>query len=130
MTFRFVPAGEIRFRVIEDDNGNGRWDTGDLVARRMPERAEMYVDDTGAETFATKANWEVEFTMDMNRIFAPVTMQSLTRLLDERELQRLRREAEKLRKEGGKRRDDRQQEERGRMNNSMNAPGGMFNRNR
>ncbi len=130
LTFRFVPAGEIRFRVIEDDNGNGRWDTGDLVARRMPERAEMYVDDTGAETFATKANWEVEFTMDMNRIFAPVTMQSLTRLLDERELQRLRREAEKLRKEGGKRRDDRQQEERGRMNNSMNAPGGMFNRNR
>ena len=40
--------------------------------------------------------------MDMNRIFAPVTMQSLSRLLDEREAQRLRREEEKRLKEGPK----------------------------
>ncbi|MDE5579387.1 MAG: Ig-like domain-containing protein [Alistipes sp.] len=98
--FNYVQPGEIRFRVIEDLNGNGRWDTGDVVARRQPERAEMFVDDRGEDTFAAKANWEIEFSMDMNRIFAPVTMQSLIRLLDERELQRLRREEERRAKEG------------------------------
>ena len=98
--FNYVAPGEIKFRIIEDTNGNGRWDTGDVVLRRQPERAEMFVDDSGRETFSTKANWEIEFTMDMHRIFAPVTMESLSRLLDEREIQRLRREEEKRAKEG------------------------------
>ena len=58
----------------------------------------------------------------MNRIFAPVTMQSLSRLLDEREAQRLRREAEKRAKEGPK-----QQENRQDMNNSsFGSAGSMF----
>ena len=26
--FNYVPAGEIKFRIIEDMNGNGKWDTG------------------------------------------------------------------------------------------------------
>ena len=120
--FNYVPAGEIKFRIIEDRNGNGKWDSGDLVARLQPERAEMYVNDEGEDTFATKTNWEIEFTMDMNRIFAPVTMQSLSRLLDEREAQRLRREAEKRAKEGPK-----QQENRQDMNNSsFGSAGSMF----
>lgn len=101
--FDYVAPGEIKFRIIEDLNGNGKWDSGDVVARRQPERAEMFVDEQGEETFATKANWEFEFTMDMPRIFAPVTMQSLSQLLDERELQRLRREEEKRAKEGPQR---------------------------
>ncbi|MDE5906867.1 MAG: Ig-like domain-containing protein, partial [Alistipes sp.] len=98
--FNFVPAGNIKFRIIEDTNGNGKWDTGDVVLRRQPERAEFFFNDSGEDTFSTKANWEIEFEMDMSRIFAPVTMQSLSRLLDERELQRLRREEEKKAKEG------------------------------
>ncbi len=97
--FDYVSPGEIKFRIIEDLDGNGKWDTGDVVARRQPERAEMFADASGEETFATKANWEIEFRMDMPRIFAPVTMQSLSRMLDERELQRLRREEEKRAKE-------------------------------
>ena len=72
--FNFVPAGEIKFRVIEDQNGNGKWDTGNVVERRQPERAEIYANDEGEDTFATKANWEVEFSIDMNTLFAPVTM--------------------------------------------------------
>lgn len=130
--FRYVPAGEIRFRVIEDLNGNGVWDTGNVVERRQPERAEIYADERGEETFATKTNWEIEFTMNMNRIFAPVTMKSLSRMLDEREVQRLRREEEKRLKEGSKnkrgdhdhRGDERQNQ--GRMNN-FGSPTSMFN---
>ena len=124
--FNYVPAGEIKFRVIEDKNGNGKWDTGNLVERRQPERAEIYANDEGEDTFATKTNWEIEFTMDMNRIFAPVTMQSLSRLLDERESQRLRREAEKRAKEGPKRDQDRNRQQND-NNSNFNAAGGMFN---
>ena len=63
--------------------------------------------------------------MDMNRIFAPVTMQSLSRLLDEREAQRLRREEEKRLKEGPKK--NCQEQERQQQNSNFNAAGGMFN---
>ena len=127
--FNYVPAGEIKFRIIEDRNGNGKWDTGSVVERRQPERAEIYANDEGEDTFATKTNWEIEFSMDMNRIFAPVTMESLSRMLDERELQRLRREAEKLAKEGPKH--DRDDHPDNNNNNSFNgafgSTGGMFN---
>lgn len=97
--FNYVPAGEVRFRIIEDRNANGQWDPGNLVEQRQPERAEMYVDDNGNDTFAMKVNWEIEMQMDMEQIFAPVTMRSLIDLLEQREQQRLKREAEKLAKE-------------------------------
>lgn len=127
--FNYVPAGDVKFRVIEDINGNGKWDTGDVVNRRQPERAEIYVDGEGNDTFAMKVNWESTPTIDMNRLFAPVTMESLTRLLDERETQRLRREAERLAKEGPKRKQNQNQNSQGNSmnNNAMNATGGMFN---
>ncbi|MCI9244333.1 MAG: Ig-like domain-containing protein [Alistipes sp.] len=126
--FNYVSPGEIKFRVIEDLNGNGKWDSGDVVARRQPERAEMFVDEQGGETFATKANWDIEFTMDMPRIFAPVTMQSLSRLLDERELQRLRREEEKRAKEGPQR-NDVSGSQSGAFQGGMGSMGGFGGRN-
>ena len=102
---------------------------------------EIYANDEGEDTFATKTNWEVEFSIDMNRVFAPVTMESLSRLLDEREAQRLRREAEKRAKEPKTNRNSHDQNNQnnangfgsfggfgGGMNNSMNSTGGMFNR--
>ena len=128
MRFNYVSPGEIKFRVIEDLNGNGKWDSGDVVARRQPERAEMFVDEQGGETFATKANWDIEFTMDMPRIFAPVTMQSLSRLLDERELQRLRREEEKRAKEGPQR-NDVSGSQSGAFQGGMGSMGGFGGRN-
>jgi len=125
--FNYVAPGEIKFRIIEDADGNGRWDTGDVVLRRQPERAEMFADDAGEETFATKANWEIEFEMDMNRIFAPVTMESLSRLLDEREIRRLRREEEKRAKEGP-RKDDRNKERDDRRQGGMGGFGSSTRR--
>ncbi len=142
--FNYVPAGEIKFRIIEDMNGNGKWDTGNVVERLQPERAEIYANDEGEDTFATKTNWEIEFSIDMNRVFAPVTMESLSRLLEERETQRLRREAEKRAKEPKTNRNSHDHDNQGNQNNSngfggfggfgggtnnsMNSTGGMFNR--
>lgn len=110
--------------MIEDRNGNGKWDTGNLVGRLQPERTEMYMNDAGEDTFATKTNWEIEFTMDMNRIFAPVTMQSLSRMLDEREARRQQREAEKRAKEGPKKENLNNQQNS--MNANFGSAGSMF----
>ena len=88
--FNYVAAGDIKLRVVEDNNGNGVWDSGNIVERRQPERTELYVNDKGEDTFATKANWEMELDVDMNKLFAPVTMESLIKMLDEREEQRIK----------------------------------------
>ncbi|MBR5465375.1 MAG: Ig-like domain-containing protein [Alistipes sp.] len=130
--FNYVSVGEIQIRVVEDKNHNGKWDTGNVVEMRQPERTELYANEKGETLFATKANWEIELTIDMDNLFAPVTMHSLQHMLDERELQRLEREAERRRQEGPKN----QQHNHGSgglggfgsMNNStMNMTGGMFN---
>ncbi|MDE5637392.1 MAG: Ig-like domain-containing protein, partial [Alistipes sp.] len=43
VTFEYVPVGEAKIRIVEDVNGNGEWDTGNVVERRQPERSEVYV---------------------------------------------------------------------------------------
>lgn len=91
----FVPPGEVKFRVIEDANGNGRWDSGSLVKRRQPERAENYVSENDVDVFETMENRDYEEDIDMNRLFAPVTMQSLSEMLDRQEVLRLQKEMEK-----------------------------------
>lgn len=99
-TMLYVPAGDMRLRIIEDVNGNGEWDGGNLVERRQSERAEFYKNDEQEELFTTKTGWEFDLTLDMNRIFAPVTMDELVRRLDQREQTRLRKEAERRANEG------------------------------
>ena len=72
----------------------------------------------------------MELSIDVDRLFAPVTMQSLQRLFDEREMQRLQREEQKRQKEGHKKGNDGHSHG---MNNSfggssaMQSTGDMFN---
>ena len=91
----YVPTGEMRIRVVEDMNGNGRWDSGNLVERRQSERAELYKNEQQEELFTMKAGWEFDFSLDMTTLFAPVTMEQLVERLDRREQVRLQKEAEK-----------------------------------
>jgi hypothetical protein len=84
----YIPEGEISIRVVEDSNGNGKWDTGNLIERRQPERVEFYVTNTGDRLIPTRANWDVDVRLDMNQIFAPITIEKvraeLQRAEDER----------------------------------------------
>lgn len=88
-TIHYVPVGDLKMRIIEDKNRNGRWDSGNMVERRQSERAEFYKNDEEEEQFTTKTGWEFEFTLDMSRLFAPITMDQLIERLDRREVQRL-----------------------------------------
>jgi hypothetical protein len=97
-TINYVAAGDVRMRIIEDLNGNGKWDSGNMVERRQSERAEFYKNEKEEELFTTKTGWEFEFTFDMAKIFAPVTMEQLIERLDKREMTRLIQEEERRRK--------------------------------
>ena len=117
--FNYITPGDIKIRVIEDPNGNGKWDSGNVVERRQPERAELYANEKGEDTFVTKANWEMELSIDMNQLFAPVTMQSLIKTLDDREAQRIR----KLEEERAKKQQSGQGHDHNQQNNQS---GGGF----
>ena len=121
-TFNYVPEGEVRVRVIEDVNGNGRWDSGNLIEARQPERVEIYRNERDEEVIQTKMNWDIEIVADMNKMFAPVTMQSLIRQLDARESVRLVKFYEEQRK---KREEEQRRKEEGIRNNSNNPLGNI-----
>ncbi len=88
--FNYVRAGDIRLRVIEDSNNNGKWDSGNLIEMRHPERVELY-SDGGEDIFTTRENWDMELDMDIGKLFAPITMESVMQTLEEQEIKRLER---------------------------------------
>jgi uncharacterized protein (DUF2141 family) len=53
--FSQLTAGEYSFRVIGDENGNGRWDTVNLKERKQPEKIYLF-----ATPVKVRTNWEVE----------------------------------------------------------------------
>ena len=110
--FEYVSPGDIMIRVVEDLNGNGKWDTGDMVLMRQAERTEIYKNDDGIETITTKANWEFDIDVDMDKLFAPITMETVIKMLNDREDERLK----KLSEEQAKKRQ---------QNNSQNGQNGQ-----
>lgn len=66
----YLEPGPYRFYLIEDRNGNGIWDTGDLKLRRQPERAYPLGDP-----IELKAGWELQFVRDttsLPQLFPPL----------------------------------------------------------
>lgn len=103
--FEYVSPGDVMIRVVEDKNNNGKWDTGDMVLMRQPERTEIFKNEEGVEAISTKANWEFDIEVDMSKLFAPITMESVIKMLNDREDERLN----KLSEEEAKKRRENQQ---------------------
>ena len=55
--FNTLEPGKYGIRVIFDDNGNGKWDTGNYLKQIQPERISYYPD-----IIDVRANWEMEQT--------------------------------------------------------------------
>ncbi|QYA24635.1 Ig-like domain-containing protein [Gramella sp. MT6] len=53
-TFRFLNPGEFLVRVIQDDNENMKWDTGNYLKKRQPEQIRYFSD-----TLEVRANWDI-----------------------------------------------------------------------
>ena len=114
--FNYVAPGEIRLRIIEDKNGNGKWDAGDVVAGLQPERAEAYFNDRDEDLFTTKMNWDFEINVDMSKVFMPMTMENLVKMLDDKEESRLRKLYEEWQKK--------QSEHKGHQHEQQNSSSG------
>ena len=55
--FKNLEPGQYNIRVIFDDNGNGKWDTGSYLLKIQPEKVSYYPD-----AIDVRANWELEQT--------------------------------------------------------------------
>lgn len=83
-SFEYVPTGESKIRIIEDMDGNGKWDSGNLLARIQPERVEMFLTETGAEEFTVRVGWFLTYSLDMNTIFSPINMENMKTVIERR----------------------------------------------
>ena len=120
-TINYVAPGDIRIRIIEDTNGNGQWDAGNVVERLQPERAEMFINDEGIDQFTTKANWDIEIDIDMSKVFKPMTMENIIKILDDKEAARLKKLYEEWEKKQRENPNGNQQN-----NSGMGGMGGMM----
>ena len=59
--YRLFRPGEYGIRILYDDNGNGRWDTGDFWRRRQPE-----VVVERKQKLTIRPNWDNEFEVDLS----------------------------------------------------------------
>jgi hypothetical protein len=59
LAFRFIPPGELLFRIVDDKNANGQWDTGVLAKWQQPETVFYY-----PEKVVIRANWDHEVKWD------------------------------------------------------------------
>ncbi len=88
-TFRFLNAGEVELHVLEDMNGNGVWDTGNLVERRQPERMEIFSSPTGESAITIRVKWDIDIDVDMARLFRPYDIMDIRETVRRSENQRL-----------------------------------------
>ena len=57
--FEYLKPGDYYIRLFIDKNGNGKWDTGELLTHVYPEEVFYY-----PKKISIKANWEFEETWD------------------------------------------------------------------
>ncbi len=61
--FEFLRPGDYYVRLFIDENGNGKWDTGELATNRQPEEVYYY-----PKKLTLMANWEFEETWDFKLV--------------------------------------------------------------
>lgn len=57
----YLDAGEYSFRLVLDENGNGKWDGGDVLERKEAEKVLYF-----SEKAKIRANWETEVELQFN----------------------------------------------------------------
>ncbi|MDC1034376.1 Ig-like domain-containing protein [Flavobacteriaceae bacterium] len=63
--FDYVRPGKYIFRLIEDDNNNDKWDTGNYLKKIKPERVYYFSNE-----LEVRANWDLNETFNLNQIMS------------------------------------------------------------
>ncbi len=58
LTYLHLPPSNYTYRIIEDLNKNGRWDTGDFIKKLQPEKI------LTKKNYSVRANWELRETIN------------------------------------------------------------------
>jgi hypothetical protein len=74
--FEYLKPGDYYVRMFIDENGNGKWDPGNLAKRRQPEQVYYY-----PKKMTLMANWEFEETWDYTQV--PLLKQKPLELIKE-----------------------------------------------
>ena len=61
LQFEYLSAKEYKLRAIIDENENGKWDTGNYLQKKQPEKIINY-----EQAINVRSNWEIEQTWDLN----------------------------------------------------------------
>jgi hypothetical protein len=65
ISFESLKPGSYRVKIIDDKNGNGKWDNGDYFNHILPEKVFFY-----PSSISLKAYWDVEQTIDIRDIIS------------------------------------------------------------
>lgn len=68
-TLDYVAPGNYKIKLIQDVNNNGKWDSGELLIKKAPEKVDIFSDENGMSIFETKANWEQNIKIDIDKLF-------------------------------------------------------------
>jgi hypothetical protein len=69
-TLTYIPAGKYQIKIISDVNGNGKWDTGNLIKQIQPEAVSLFMPLPNKPLLLIKANWENELHLDIEKILS------------------------------------------------------------
>jgi hypothetical protein len=69
-SFKLLEAGSFQIRVIEDLNGNKRWDPANFLQRRNAERVFYFIDEEGIQELMVRSGW---IRPDQNITATPAT---------------------------------------------------------
>ncbi|WP_413533390.1 Ig-like domain-containing protein [Empedobacter brevis] len=69
--FNYIEPGEYLFRLLVDENENGKWDTGDYFLGKQPEPIYLY-----PEPIKIRAMWDATETWVLGEANQPVTLPS------------------------------------------------------
>lgn len=107
VVFNYLAPSKYKVKVIFDDNGNGKWDTGSYQDKTQPEKV-MYIN----EIQKVRSNWENELSWELTPDL------TFTKNIRDRELE------EKMRKDAEeKARLEKEKQNKGTQQNSMFGPG-------
>lgn len=68
IVFSYIESGKYKMRIIEDNNANGRWDTGDYLSKRHAEKVWFLTFSDGDDLINVRPNWELKKIIDVEQL--------------------------------------------------------------